>query len=243
MKGNKLIDDHVQIAVNLVKYKKSGNTFEVSVEPDKIVEFREGAALDIDEIVNDNKVFIDMKKGFVASEDELEKAFGTTNSETILKIMVEEGEIQFTQKYRDKLRIRKLNKLINLIHLNAVDPKTGIPHPETRIRSGLEEAKFRINDLVKAENQVDDAIKVLRPIIPISLEKVILEVIVPTQFAGLLHGKIITFGKVKQENWLNDGGLHIIIELPAGLQNQFIDLINNASHGGCSINVKERIKR
>lgn len=243
MKGNKLIDDHVQIAVNLVKYKKSGKTFEVSVDPDKIVELREGVALDIDEVVNDNKIFIDMKKGLVASEAELEEGFGTTDPDKILQLMVKEGEVQFTQKYRDELRERKFNKLINLIHLNAVDPKTGIPHPETRIRSGLEEAKFKINDLVKAENQVDDAIKLLRPIIPISLEKVILEVVVPTQFAGALHGKILTFGKVKQENWLNDGGLHLLIELPAGLQNKLIDMINNASHGGCTIEVKERIKK
>ncbi|MBN1175629.1 ribosome assembly factor SBDS [Candidatus Woesearchaeota archaeon] len=242
MKGNKLIDDHVQIAVNLVKYKKAGKTFEVSVDPDKIVEFREGVALDIDEIVNDSKIFIDMKKGLVASEAELEEGFGTNESEKILQIMIEEGEVQFTQKYRDELRERKFNKLVNLIHLNAVDPKTGIPHPETRIRSGLEEAKFKINDLEKAENQVDNAIKVLRPIMPISLEKVLLEVIVPTQFAGALHGKITTFGKIKQENWLNDGGLHTVVELPAGLQNKFIDMLNNASHGGCTVEIKERIK-
>lgn len=243
MKGNKLIDDHVQISVNLVKYKKAGNTFEVSVNPDKIVEFREGVALDLDEIVNDHKIFIDMKKGLVASESELEDAFGTTNPDKILQTMVEEGEVQFTQKYRDELRERKFNKLVNLIRLNAVDPKTGIPHPETRIRSGLEEAKFKINDLAKAESQVDDAIKVLRPIIPISLERVVLEVHVPTQYAAALHGKIITFGKMRQENWLNDGGLHLLIELPAGLQNKFIDMINNASHGGCTVDVKERIKK
>lgn len=243
MKGNKLIDDHIQISVNLVRFKKAGNTFEASVDPDKLVAYKEGDKLELDEIVNDTKVFSDMKKGLVASENELEISFGTTDNEKILQTMIDQGEVQFTQKYRDELREKKFNKLVNLIHLNAVDPKTGIPHPETRVKSALEEAKFKINDLVKAENQVNEAIKLLRPIMPISLEKVVLEVTVPSQYAGSLHGKILNSGKINQENWLNDGGLHLLIELPAGLQNEFIDMINNASHGSCTIEVKERKKQ
>lgn len=243
MKGNKLIDDHVQISVNLARLKKTGITFETAVDPDKIMAYKEGEKLELDEIVSDHKVFTDMKKGLIASEAELENAFETTNEEKILQIIIDEGEIQFTQKYRDEMRERKMNKLVNLIHRNAVDPKTGIPHPQTRIRSALDEAKFRVNDFIKAENQVNDAIKIIRPIMPISLEKVILEITVPANYAGALHGKIINAGKINQESWMSNGGLHVLLEIPAGLQNEVVDMINNQSHGGCTIEVRERKKQ
>ena len=242
-KGNKLIDDHVQISVNLVRLKTHGKTFETAIEPDKAVAYKEGDSIDIDEIVQSDQVFTDMKKGLVASEQELGKVFGTTDTNNILRKMLDEGEIQFTQQYRAALRERKLNKLINLVHVNAIDPKTGLPHPENRIRAAIDEAKVRLNDLKRAEDQVNDVIKKLRPIIPISLEHVILKVHLPPQYSAKIYSKLQDAGKVSGEQWLNDGGLYVHIELPAGMQQDFIDMINDMCHGACSVDVVERKKQ
>lgn len=242
-KGNKLIDDHIQISVNLVRLKTHGKTFETAIEADKAVAYKEGEAIDIDEIVQSDNVFTDMKKGLIASDAELNEIFNTTNTTQILKTMLDEGEIQFTQKYRTELRERKTNKIINLVHINAIDPKTGLPHPENRIKAAMEEARIKINDLKKAEDQIEEIIQKLRPIIPISMERVVLRVHLPPQYSAKIYSKMQGYGKVSNEQWLNDGGLQANIEMPAGMQGNFIDLINDMCHGACTVDVIERKKQ
>ena len=34
-----------------------------------------------------------------------------------------------------------------MIHRNAVDPKTGLPHPPQRIESAMEEAKIHVDEI------------------------------------------------------------------------------------------------
>ncbi|MCF7798949.1 ribosome assembly factor SBDS [Candidatus Woesearchaeota archaeon] len=235
MKGNKLIDDHVQISVNLVRYKTHGKTFEIAIDADKAVAYKEGDAVDIDEIINSDHVYEDMKKGLQAKEADLTEVFSTTQTKAIVQVMLEKGEIQFTQNYRTQLRERKMNKIVNLIHRNAINPKTGTPHPENRIIAAIEEAKVKVNDLKKAEDQIDAIITKLRPIIPISLETVKLRIHIPASVAGRLRSSIENFGKLTNEQWLNDGALMAELELPAGMQAELVDELNNVSHGGCTI--------
>lgn len=239
MKGNKLIDDHVQISVNLVKYKSHGKTFEIVVDPDKAVAQKEGEALEVEEIVNTLEVFADAKKGLPASDEDLKEVFTTTDRISIIKTMLEKGEIQFTQKYRSELRDRKFNKIVNLIHTHAIDPKTKLPHPENRIKAAIEEAKVRIDDTKKAEDQMEHIVNQLRPIIPISIAVAKLKIHVPAAYGAKLYGKIKGHGKIVAEEWLQDGGLLITIELPAGLQHDVTSDINNACHGSCEIDLLE----
>lgn len=240
MKGNKLIDDRVQISVNLVKLKTHGITFETAIDPDKAVAYKEGEAVDIQEIVHSDHIFVDMKKGLQASELELNEAFNSTDMNHIVKVMLDRGEIQFTQKYRQELRDRKKRKIISTIHRNAIDPKSGLPHPVTRIEAAMEEANVKINDLKKAEDQIANIIKALRPIIPIAIETVIMDIHIPPQYAAKLRGSIAGYGKLVSENWLNDGSLLVKVELPAGLQNEIMDDLNGKSHGACEVKHIER---
>ena len=239
-KGNKLIDDHVQISVNLLKLKSHGKQFEVAVDPDKAVAFKEGDAIDIEEIINSDDVFEDMKKGLFAKKEDLQKVFETTNTNEIVTIMLEKGELQFTQKYRAALREQKFKKIVNIIHTNAVDPKTGLPHPENRIISAMDEAKIRIDDMKKPQDQINDIVNKLRPIIPISIETIKLNIHVPTEHGSRLYGKISGFGKTSNEQWLNDGSLSMDLEIPAGLREKVASELGNDSHGSVTIEVKKK---
>lgn len=40
---------------------------------------------------------------------------------------------------------------------------------------------------------------------------------------------------MNQENWLNDGSFTAIVEIPAGLYEEFLDKINKVTHGGSEI--------
>lgn len=235
VKGNKLIDNRVQIAVNIARIKRNGTNYEIAIDPDKAVAYKEGENIPIEEILNAQDVFSDMKKGLHSSEEGLIKSFNTTDINIITKDILDNGEIQFNQKYRDNLREQKYNRIVNIIHTNAIDPRSGLPHPEIRIRAAMQEAKVRVLDLKKAKDQVDTVVKALRPILPISFQKATLQVLVPAQFSAKVRSKINKQVNITKEDWLDDGSLSLKMELPAGLKNSLIDEINNNCHGGCTI--------
>ncbi len=241
-KGNKLIDDHVQIALNIARYKSHGKVFEMAIDPDKAVSYKEGDSIDIEEVIKAPSIFEDVKKGLPAKDEDLKTVFNTKDANEIIKQILDKGELQFTQKYRGELRERKYKKIVNLIHRNAIDPKTGLPHPENRIASAIEEGKVKINDLKRAEDQINDIIKILRPIMPISLEEVTMKILIPAQYSAKLHGRILSYSNAVQENWLNDGSLLVSVCLPAGLQHEIMDELNGLSHGTCSVESVERKK-
>ncbi|MEA3399199.1 MAG: ribosome assembly factor SBDS [Patescibacteria group bacterium] len=244
-KGNKLIDDHIQVSLNIARLKSHGRNFEVAIDPDKVVKYKEGFKIGIEEMVQSLNIYADVKKGLLASTEAIKEVFRTEDNikideKEILRKIIDKGEIQFHQKYREELRRKKLRRIINIIHINAVDPKTGIPHPENRIEAAMEEAKIKIKDFKKAEEQVDDIIKALRPIIPISVEMIILQATFPSKFSSKIRRTISEKVKIISEDWLNDGGLFVKMKLPAGLKHTLIDEINNECHGGC---VVEEVKK
>ena len=105
------------------------------------------------------------------------------------------------------------------------------PHPPERIESALEETDFRIDPMEPVENQVDDALEALRPVIPIRFDEVTVAVQVPSDHAGSAQSRIRQFGDLDSEEWQNDGSWIGVLTFPAGMQNEFYDLVNEHTSG------------
>lgn len=238
-KGDKLIDDRKQISVNLVRYKSHGIQFEIAIEPDKIIAYKNGEVVDIEDIIQANKIFSDMKKGLLSTEEDLKKVFNTTDVFKIAKVMIDKGEIQFTQKYRQEIHEKKLKKIINIIHRNAVDPKTKLPHPINRIEAAMEEAKIKIDYNKSAESQVKEIMQKLQPIIPISVEEFEFSVHAPTHYAAKVKGILLSEGTLVNERWLHDGSAMFVVRIAAGRSQDLISNLNSQTHA--SVNI-EKIK-
>ncbi|MBR9703343.1 ribosome assembly factor SBDS [Candidatus Woesearchaeota archaeon] len=223
--------DHERVHFNLARLKKGGGNFEVAVDPDKAVAYKEGENIDVEDIIKAQDIFFDVKKGELASEERMQELFGTTNALEISKIILKEGEVQLTAEHRAEVRERKRKQLVQLIARNACDPKTKLPHPPQRIENALNEAKIHINEFQRAEDQLQEVIKALRPIIPISIESRKIHVHIPTHYAGKLHGALQQFGTIRNEKWENDGSLSVEIDVPAGMVNALFDKLNNDTHG------------
>lgn len=222
--------DQEKVSYNLGRLKKGGETFEVIIDPDKILEFRKHK-VELKETLLYEKVFSDAKKGLEASSELLKQVFETENPLDIAKIILSEGEIQFTQEYRDEKRAEKLNKILAIITRNAIDAKTGLPHPRNRIESAMEEARVKIDMFKDAEDQVEEIVNKLKPIMPIKLAMIEIQVKIPAQFTGKAYASVSKFGKIRQDNWLSDGSWLCSVELPAGIQNEFFDEINKLTQG------------
>jgi ribosome maturation protein SDO1 len=222
--------DQERVHLNLAKMKKGGEHFEVVFHPDKIMDYRK-KLIDIKEVLVYEQVYSDAKKGLDASAEHMKALFGTDDQIAVAKIVLEEGEIQFTQEYRESKRKEKRNRILDIISRNAIDPRSGLPHPRARIESAMDEAKVRIDDMKDAEDQVNDIVHAMKPIMPIKLAMKEIQIRLLAQYAGKAHGTIDRFGKITQETWLTDGSWQGIVDLPAGLQNDFFDALNKLTHG------------
>jgi ribosome maturation protein SDO1 len=73
--------------------------------------------------------------------------------------------------------------------------------------------------------------KAIRPIIPIRFEEVKIAVKVPALFAPRAYGDIQSFGRLLRDEWQNDGSWICVIQIPAGAQPEFYDLLNKLTKG------------
>ncbi len=214
----------------IARLKREGINFEILVDCDKALEHRAGKAIPIDEIVATDEIFKDVKKGDKAPLNEIKKIFKIEDTRKIAEIIIKEGEVQLTTKHRDRLREEKRKQVINIIHRNAIDPQTGLPHPPQRIENAMNEAKIHIDEFKSAEEQVEDVLRKIKIIIPIRFETHEIAVKIPANYAGQSFSVLKRYNMIKDE-WQNDGSLVAVVEIPAGIQDEFFNELNKISHG------------
>ncbi|MBS3171516.1 ribosome assembly factor SBDS [Candidatus Woesearchaeota archaeon] len=215
----------------VARLKRNGKNFEILVDCEKALEFRKGKNISLYDILASDIIYKDNRKGERVSESDLMAVFKTTDVYEVVKIILKDGEIQIKKEIRDQERGEKLKKIINLIHRNCVDSKTGLPHPQQRIESAIEEAKARVDENKSAEEQVDQIVDKLRVIIPIKFETKRIELIIPAKYSGASFRVLKNYGKLLKSEWRNDGGLDVVIEIPAGIIDEFFSQINGICHG------------
>lgn len=222
---------------NLAKIKVGSERFEIVVHPDKAMDFREGKLADVKDALVSEHIFSDAHKGLAASEHLMEQVFKTKDPLEVARQIIKKGEIQVTAEYRERLREEKRKRIIDIIHRNSIDPKTNLPHPPQRIENAIIEAKARIDEHKKAEDQIQDIVKQLQVVLPIKFEVREIAVKIGAQFAAKSYATLKNYGKITRDEWLNDGSLSAVIELPAGMQQDFFDALNKLTHGNCETKV------
>lgn len=227
-----------KVSFNIARLKVSNERFEIVVDPDNAIAFRQGKELPIDEVCKAFQVFKDANKGITASNEELQKAFSTTDFYDIAKRILKEGDIQLTTSYREKLREKKTKEIMEFIRQQAVDPKTKLPIPIQRLELAFKQAHITVNEFKRVSEQVDNIIKRLRPFLPLSIQVVRIQIIIPVSYASKIYGWLKRY-LLKQERWLTNGDFQCIVEIPAGLKTDFLDELNRKTHGDIETKILE----
>jgi ribosome maturation protein SDO1 len=215
------------------RLESHGARFEVLVDPDAALAMKRGEFEgDLEDVIAARDVFENASRGDRPAEEDLETVFETTDPMEIIPEVVERGEIQITAEQRREMEEKKHKQLVNKIARNAVNPQMDdAPHPPDRIEAALEEAGFDIDPMEPVESQVDDALDALRPVIPIRFDEVTVAVQVPADYAGSAQAKIRTYGDLEREEWQPDGSWVGVLTFPAGMQNDFYDMVNDITSG------------
>lgn len=229
----------------IAKFSSHGLLFEIIVHAEKANKFKEGKIDDISEIVISDAIFRNIRTPKTVekvmfmngsgtaervSEQDLRLAFGTTDFFEVAKKIIKEGEIQLTTDQRREIIEAKRKRIINFIVSEAVDPKTGNPHPPQRIENAIEQAKVRIDPFMSAESQAKRIIKDINTLLPLSVEKRKLQLKIPNQNAGKCRHAVLNFGSIVKETWSATEWI-VVIEISAGAQSRLFDKLNSITHG------------
>lgn len=221
----------------IARLQKEEDHFEILVDPKIAEQLIEGKEVDILSSLAIDTVFKDSKKGTHAPQESLQKHFGTDDVEMIAKEIILHGEIQLTTEQRHEMQEQKRKRVIDVIVKNAMDPKTKAPHPRQRIELAMDEAGVHIDPFKPVDQQVKIAVDALRPIVPISMEQVRISVKISPQYVGKAYGIARNYGVLEREDWQSDGSWIGIVKIPAGMQTDFYDKLNDVTKG----NVETRI--
>lgn len=220
------------------RIKQTGKNFEIIVDLDSALKFKKTGQSSVMDFLEIDEIYTDSKKGLKASDEELEKAFNTDNTEEIAKKIVKEGEILLTQEYRDKEQDQKIKQVVDFLSRNSIDPKSNRPHTPERIKSALNESGINIKN-ASIESQISDIISSLEKIIPIKIATKRIKIGVPAIHTGKIYGLLNKYKE--KENWLDNGDLEVIVNIPAGIIMDFYDKINSMTHGSATTEeIKEK---
>ncbi len=215
----------------IARLTHEGEHFEILVKPQSALSYRLGKVTSISEVLVTDTVFTDSNKGLKPSEDKLSKAFGTTDPLKIASIILKKGTLQLTTEQRKQLIEEKRKRIISFISRQCVDPKTNLPHPPIRIERAMGQIHFSIDPYKEVEEQAKEIVKLLRPILPLKMEKVSVAIHIPPEHASKVYGTAKGFGTIKREEWRADGSWFAVVELPAGLYGPFLEKLGDMTRG------------
>jgi ribosome maturation protein SDO1 len=215
----------------IARLESHGESFEVLIEPKVVNQLREGKEVNLYDHMVIDEVFKNAHKGTKASEEKLKEVFGTIDPIEVAKTIILKGEIQLTAQQRKEMLEAKRKRIVQEIARNALNPQTGGPHTVARIEMAMEEAKVHIDPFKSVDQQVKDVMDKLRPIIPIRFDKIKMAVKLTADEYGKCYEDIVHIGKILKEEWLKDGSWIGMVEMPAGMRDEFFDKINGKTHG------------
>jgi len=226
----------------IVRLQTHGRRFELLVNPREAWLYLQGEEVDPDDIFESYVVYENISRGQKATHDDIVAVFGEDKDdrEIALKIL-KDGHLQLTAEQRNEILKDKRKEIVDFIHVHCINPRENAPIPKDRIEKAILDLGINIKYRDPVKEQALAIIKQLKPVMPIRMESVKLAIKVPPSYAGPLYGFLHSSGDVLQEEWLNDGSLAVMIQLPAGLQAEFLEEITARTKGKAQVKVLERL--
>ncbi|HLA22866.1 MAG TPA: ribosome assembly factor SBDS [Nitrosopumilaceae archaeon] len=223
--------------LTVIRFSVEGEKFELLVKPDPALEYKLGKRKDISTVLVSEEIYSDSNKGTRASTEKLMKAFKTTDPAAIATIILQKGDLNLTTDQRRKMVSEKRKQIVEFIAKTYVDPRSHIPHPPLRIEQAMDDAKVSVDPFRNTDDQIKDIVEQLRSIIPLKSENMLLEILIPAQFAAQSYSVLKSAGTLKKEEWQANGSLKVILDIPAAARANVIDRLGSVTKGSASIEV------
>jgi ribosome maturation protein SDO1 len=215
----------------IARLTHDGDHFEILTKPDPALAYRLGKTTTVSQVLAADIIFTDAGKGTKASEERLQAVFGTIDPVKVAEVILKKVTLQLTTEQRKQLVEDKRNQIVSFISRECIDPKTNLPHPPLRIEQAMKQIHFSIDPSKGVEEQSKEIIKLLRPIIPLKMEKITVAVRIPAEHASKAYGSVKGYGTLKKDQWQADGSWIAVVEMSAGSYGPFLDTLGKITKG------------
>jgi ribosome maturation protein SDO1 len=215
----------------VARLESHGETFEILIDPKVVNLIREGKEVDLSDHMVIDEIFRNAHKGTRPEERKVMEVFGTTDPVEVAKHIILKGEVHLTTQQRKEMLESKKKRIVAEIARNAINPQTSTPHPPARIEAAMEEARVHVDPFKSVESQIEPILKALRPLLPIRFDKVRIAVRLTGDQYGRCYDYISQSGKLTKEEWQSNGSWIGIIELPAGMRDDFLGKLAERTKG------------
>ncbi len=226
--------DPEKFQLNIIRFKKSGKRFEVVIDPDEYIQYKNNQVSQFD-VLQSEDIFFDAQKGELASSSEIQAVFATT--EEAIRTIFEKGEVHFTATFKKTLREKKKKQIIQLLLRNCIDARTRLPIPPARLDIALEKISLKIDEFKPASEQVKPVYAQLKEHIPITMEEKILFVQLPAKYASKSLGLLQKFATVQDQSFKEDGSVSCKVCVPSGVEQELYDAVHSFTHGSVTFEV------
>jgi ribosome maturation protein SDO1 len=220
----------------VARLKHNNKLFEIVVDVDLALKLRKGEKVNIQNALLLNNIFTNSKNGAKAAGADLITAFGTEDVYQIAERIIRKGEMEIPKEYRDQEQENKRKKIMDFYIRNAVDAKNGRPFTIQVISSAMDQAGINI-DKRSIDEQIPMITEKIQKILALKIETKKLAITIPVMYTGKVYGIINEYKE--KEDWLANGDLMVIVNIPVGLQSEFYDKLNSITHGAA---LSEEIK-
>ncbi|GAK67173.1 shwachman-Bodian-diamond syndrome protein [Moesziomyces antarcticus] len=201
--------------VSIVRLRKGGKRFEIACYKNKVREWRTGVETDLDEVVQIENVFLNVSKGQVAPSDDLQKAFGTTDTAKILQEILKKGELQVGEKERQHELANTWRDIATQVAEKCVDPGSQRPYTVGMIEKAMHDVHYSVKTGRSAKQQALDVIRLLqeKKTMPIERARMRIRITMPAKDGKKLKPKIVALTHaIDDEDWAEDWELVAFID-------------------------------
>jgi len=146
----------------VVRLQKDGKRYEVACYPNKIEEWRRKIEIDIDEVLQRLVVFTNVSKGQLANKDDLLESFGTKDQLKVCKIILDQGQLQVSEKERKQDIDKFFKDVASLIVEKCINSETKQAFPVGVIENAMRESHVSVNPHQSAKQQALKIIPILQ---------------------------------------------------------------------------------
>ncbi len=224
-----------------LRYEKNKEKLEVLVDFDKLNEFKKNPEeISVYDVLADSKIFKDQKKGEIASANFIEKFFPNLSEELVLKEVLLNGECQIPTSYLNKLREEKKIQVINYIAQNSMNPSMRSKYTKTMIETEVNKLKYNFDPTKDFIFQAEEVLKLLKKVMPISLNKIILNISIPAEFSSFFYGPFRKHGKIIKEYFNKESNLILHMEISESELDTVENFIKQNSKGEASYYIMKK---
>ena len=169
--------------VAVVRMTKGGKRFEIACYRNKVVNYRQGIETDLSEVLQTERVFANVSKGEFAKSQDLQRIFGTTDEDAIVRLILNKGDLQIgdlerTQQYESMTR-----DISTWISEHCIHPVTQRPYTIPQIRQAIKAAEYTIHPTRSMKRQYLDCFKKVQSVLSIIRAPMELQLTYPSTVA------------------------------------------------------------